>query len=385
MQKKKLLPRLLPLLLGLLAVANLNAQTQTSTAPPDTGAGFNVVIFIMITIAVLLAFVILGLGVVLNTLGREALKHNGKSGKAAALLIMFSFASLSGFAQEAEPTVVAGPSQIAGITPFAFWMIVFVIFLEIVAVFFMLFMIRRMQQELPAFAEKQSSFAIWFKSLDKKLFTKAVPVEKEADILLDHSYDGIKELDNSLPPWWKYGFIVTIIFSVGYMLHFHVFGFGKDPVQEYQYEMEKAEAALLKYQEADPGKIDENNIQMADAAGIARGAEIYNTACWSCHGKQLEGGAGPNLVDDYWIHKGSMNDIYVSIKVGYPDKGMQSWEKNYSPKEISYLTSYIKSMKGSNPPNAKAPQGDLYVDEAEAPDSDNEAAAKDSAQIAAIK
>ena len=101
---------------------------------------------------------------------------------------------------------------------------------------------------------------------------------------------------------------------------------------------------------------------MPDATGINAGKEIFTSVCWTCHGKLGEGGAGPNLTDDHWIHKGSLTGIFLSIKHGYPDKGMQGWDKNYSPKEINDLAGFIKTLKGTNPPNPKAPQGDIYTE-----------------------
>jgi cytochrome c oxidase cbb3-type subunit 3 len=204
----------------------------------------------------------------------------------------------------------------------------------------------------------------WWQELDKKLLTKATPVEKEMDVLLDHDYDGIKELDNALPPWWKYGFYVTIVIGIIYMTHFHVFGTGKNPTEEYQTEMEFARMAKEEYDAQNKDKIDENNVPMTDAVGIGVGNELFHQPgmCASCHGQMGEGGAGPNLTDDYWIHKGSLNDIYMSIKKGYPDKGMQSWESAFTQKQISQLASYIKSIRGTNPPNAQVPKGDLYVE-----------------------
>lgn len=336
------------------------AQTEASGTAAKEALPVNFPVFILITIAVLLAFVIWGLGYVLNELGSQVLKKS----KVIKAIFFIGFLSIgsAAFAQEAPAEIVAGPTSIAGISPFAFWIIIIVIGIELAAILFMLFMVNQFRNELIPGAEENSWSAYW-KKMDKKLFTKAVPVEREEDVMLEHEYDGIRELDNSLPPWWKYGFYITIFVSIGYLLYFHVLGIGKDPIQEYQYEMDMAAAQLLKFQENDPGKIDEKNLVMADAAGIANGSKIYNTACWPCHGKALEGGAGPNLTDDYWIHKGSLTDIYLSIKHGYPDKGMQAWEKNYSPKEILQMASYIKSMHGTNPPGAKEPQGELYVEE----------------------
>jgi cytochrome c oxidase cbb3-type subunit 3 len=128
------------------------------------------------------------------------------------------------------------------------------------------------------------------------------------------------------------------------------------------------------YEANNKDKIDENNVPMADDAGIAQAKTIFETKCWPCHGKLGEGGAGPNLTDDYWLHKGSLNDIYHTIKTGYPEKGMQSWSAEYTPKEISYLATFVKKLRGTNPPNSKAPQGDLYSETTSTPSADSSTA-----------
>lgn len=347
----------------------MNASHAFAQTPaPSSG---NLLAGLMITLSVILAFVIWGMGSVLIALSRESLKKKS-SGKLPVILAMgLSLFALSANAQDAAPVEAVSSFNYGGLSATLFWTMSIVLFLEVLCILFLLMLIKRMQQSLePETAQKESSLKEWWSRFDKKYFTKAVSVEKEADILMDHEYDGIRELDNSLPPWWKYGFIATIIGSVIYMFYFHV-GSGKDPIQEYEYEMEKAAVAIAKYNASNVNKIDENNLTMADAAGIAKGQALYNAACWACHGKQLEGGTGPNLVDDYWIHKGGLTDIYLSIKHGYPDKGMQSWEKVYSANEILYLSSYIKSLEGTNPPGAKGPQGDLWVAvEEEAPVAD---------------
>ena len=85
--------------------------------------------------------------------------------------------------------------------------------------------------------------------------------------------------------------------------------------------------------------------------------------CIACHGKDGEGTIGPNLVDDYWLHKGGIKDIFKTIKYGYPEKGMKSWQQDLPAKSINEVASYIKSLRGTNPPNAKEKQGDLYTEE----------------------
>lgn len=208
----------------------------------------------------------------------------------------------------------------------------------------------------------------WFTSLNQRIFTKAVPVEKEEDILLDHDYDGIKELDNSLPPWWKWGFYFTIVVAVVYFVRFHVVGSGPTPEEEYNAEMRIAAAQMEELRKSSGEMVDEATVTMADAAGIAEGKQLFQKTCFVCHGSNGEGGVGPNLTDDYWLHGGKINDVFKTIKYGVTDKGMQAWEKQFSPTELKNLASYIKSIKGTKPANAKAPQGDLYT----------EAAAKDS-------
>lgn len=358
------------MLAGNLALLSQPLMAQETTTTSASGNSGNLLAGLMIFVTIVLAFVIWGMGSVLVTLGKETLRRK-KSGTALSiiLLIMMSIGAMQTQAQDvvASTEVVKSSFNYGGLSATLFWLLLIVIFIELVSILFLLFMIRRFQQELTPESQKlkETTFKDWWTKFDKRFFTKAVPVEKEADVMLDNDYDGIRELDNALPPWWKYGFFITIIGSVIYMFYFHV-GSGLNPTQEYEREMENAAFAIAKYNAASVDKIDENNITMSDIAGIDEGKRIFNMACWACHGKLGEGGAGPNLTDEFWIHKGGLNDIYRSIKIGYPDKGMQSWEKNYSPKEIANLTSYIKTLAGTNPPNARPPQGDVWKEEAPA-------------------
>jgi cytochrome c oxidase cbb3-type subunit III len=222
----------------------------------------------------------------------------------------------------------------------------------------------------------------WWHRLDKKLFTKAVAVDKEADVLLDHDYDGIRELDNALPPWWKWGFYITLVIGVIYLWRFHVSGSGLNPEQEYQEEMTVAAAKLEGSRKSAGETVDEKTVTLADKAGIEAGKKAYNINCITCHGSLGEGGTGPNLTDAYWLHGGSINEVFKTIKYGVAEKGMQSWQKVLSPSQIKNVSSYIMSLGGTQPPNPKAPQGTLYQ-----PAKDSVAVKKDSvaAPVAAKK
>jgi cytochrome c oxidase cbb3-type subunit III len=202
----------------------------------------------------------------------------------------------------------------------------------------------------------------WQRFLEK--MNASVPVEQEQDIELDHSYDGIKELDNHLPPWWKWLFYGTIGWAVAYVIVFHFSDSLPLSLEEYQIEIAQAEEQSLKLRAANPASsIDENNLQYtADAAIIEKGKAVFNSnPCVSCH--RSDGGGntiGPNLTDEYWIHGGDAKNIFNTIKNGAVDKGMPAWGKAMSPQDVRDLTFYIISLQGTNPPDAKAPQGDVF-------------------------
>ncbi len=347
---------------------SIGAQAQVAegaAAPATVSSGSNLLAILLVITALALAFVIWGMGQVLLTLSKQMLeKQQNSSTKiiVSALILMVCLPGIS-MAQDAAKAVVpeALPNY-GGLSATTFYMLVSVIGVEIAAIFFLTFSIKRVYDELVP----QKAVAVqeqkekWWSNLDKRFFTKAIPVEKEADHLLEHNYDGIQELDNSLPPWWKYGFIITILISFLYLLNFHVLGTGKNPTEEYAAEMEVAKIQKEQFEAKNKDRIDENIVPMADAAGVKQGGEYFAANCIACHGKLGEGGAGPNLTDDYWLHKGSINDIYQTIKNGYPAKGMAAWANKFNPKEMSLIASYIKTLKGTNPPGAKAPQGDIY-------------------------
>jgi cytochrome c oxidase cbb3-type subunit 3 len=350
------------------------ATTAQETAATPSG-GANWLEILLILSAVVLLVVIWGMGQVLLILGKQLIQKKRSEAASKALMIilgLFAYGSASAqdAAAEAAPAVEV-PANYGGLSALEFWSLATVIGIEVLVILFLAFMARRMYRELTGAADSalakaaaapESNFASWWSSLDKRFFTRAVPVEKEADVLLDHDYDGIRELDNALPPWWKYGFYFTIVVAVIYIGHYHVFGTGMNPEQEYAAEMEAGKRVEEAYKAKTKNLVDENNITMSDAAGIADGKKLYTQSCVACHGAAGEGGIGPNLTDEYWLHGSSMNDIYKTIKLGYPDKGMQAWESMFSPVQMKDLSSYVKSLKGTKPANAKAPQGEIYKD-----------------------
>lgn len=212
----------------------------------------------------------------------------------------------------------------------------------------------RLEAEQKAAAEKAKP-SIWTKLMGLR------PISEEKDIMMEHKFDGIAELDNPTPAWFMVLFYGTIIFAFGYMFSYHVFGFGKLQEEEYTMELQQAEAdkiAFLQKPGSAGSQINENNIeQSTDKEVLMKGAALFKTVCTPCHGEHAEGGVGPNLTDEYWLHGGTIKEVFKTIKYGVPDKGMVAWEKSMNAKQISAIANYVLSLKGSNPAGAKAPQG----------------------------
>ena len=194
------------------------------------------------------------------------------------------------------------------------------------------------------------------------IFTKMLglkPIEEEKDLMIDHEFDGIKELDNPVPGWFNFLFYGSIAVGIMYFVTYHVTHWGQSQEQEYATEMKQAAAEQKVYLAKSANKIDESSVKViTEAATLDAGKAVYNASCVACHGDKGQGVVGPNLTDDFWIHGGSISNVFKTIKYGVPEKGMMSWEKTLSPKQISEVSNYILSLKGTTPANPKEPQGE---------------------------
>lgn len=191
------------------------------------------------------------------------------------------------------------------------------------------------------------------------------PLAEEKDLVIDHEYDGITELDNPVPAWFNGMFYASLAFAVVYLCVYHVFGWGLNQDQEYDREMARAEQARQEWLAQAADNVDENTVAVdTNPQTVAAGMAIFTQNCIACHGGAGEGGIGPNLADDYWLHGGEVQDIFKVIKYGVLDKGMVPWEQSLTPAQIAEVTNYIISLRGTNPPNAKDPQGEKVEYEA---------------------
>lgn len=217
------------------------------------------------------------------------------------------------------------------------------------------------RHELPAEKTVPLRERKWFKSLMKSL-TRSEPIENNELVMLSHNYDGIRELDNRLPPWWLYLFYGGIIFGAVYLVRYEILD-GDNQEMELRKEMLRARMDIEQYRKTAPDMMDEKKATLlTDAPSLALGKSIYESRCAACHRVDAGGQIGPNLTDDHWIFGGDIKNVFHTITHGGRDgKGMVAWNATLKPTQIQQVASYILSLQGSHPQNPKAPEGDLYV------------------------
>lgn len=365
-----------------MAVLSVPATVFAAEATANTGNSFNPLLMGLLGLIIVLLFVIGMMGSTLIQLGfayRDKLRKERSNGsgivKSVLLLLALGAMSFTASAQEAAEAVAAAPevTSIGGLPKVEFYVLIGAIILELLTIAVLIILTRVLIRAImlkpgeeaakAAAVAKAKRVPFWDR------FNAAVAIEKEEDIMLDHDYDGIKELDNSLPPWWKYGFYLTIVIGVVYVWYYH-YGSGPSQEDEFLAEVKRGQEEVAAYLAKSASNVDENTVVMLDAAGIEAGKGIFTSNCAACHAADGGGNAvGPNLTDQYWLHGGSLPDVFKSIKYGWPAKGMKSWKDDFSPMQLAQLASFVKSLQGSKPAAPKEAQGELYIEATESTDS----------------
>lgn len=270
---------------------------------------------------------------------------------------------------QAQETATSATSELnlAGLEEYIVWTLMGLEVLLLIVVVVLLIAIKVMSNaifprtEVAVSGELVEPAKPWYQRMLTRV-NAAVPLEREDEVMTTHEYDGIYELDNDLPPWWKAMFYATIAFGVVYLLYYHVFDLGPLQQEEYEQEMAEAKVTVDAYLATAASSIDENSVTITDDVGRINAAqELFVQNCSACHGMAGGGGVGPNLTDSYWLHGGSVQDIFKVIKYGVPQKGMIPWQAQLTPVQMQDLSSFIITLEGTElPDGGKEPQGEFY-------------------------
>ncbi|OSZ77078.1 hypothetical protein CAP36_11695 [Chitinophagaceae bacterium IBVUCB2] len=358
-------------ILVLIVIFLISFQSAWAAGPPAPSLFSNPLALILIILMILLLIIIAILAGILVGAADVKLKKRKKGNSSvvtSGLMILFLLSGSSLLAQDvaADTTTTTVAKTIGGMPASTFYIMATVIFLELGLIIALLinirFLLKNEKEKLvvadePETIEAKKNKLSWWDRMNKLR-----PVSQEAELDLGHEYDGIRELNNKLPPWWLYGFYLTIIFAVVYLWRFHVSHTGPSSQQEYEISIAKAELKTQEYLKAKGDAVDENTVTLLKGTeDLAAGKIIYMKSCASCHTETGAGNVGPNLTDNYWIHGNDVKSIFKTIRYGI--NAMPQWQNTYSNKQLAQVTSYIKTLVGTNPPNGKAAQGTEMKDE----------------------
>jgi cytochrome c oxidase cbb3-type subunit 3 len=362
-----------------------------SPDPKAESIGSNPLFLAMGLLAAVLLMVIMILSGVLRTAVKTKIREIISSkGTQAVVLFMMLFASSNAFAQDAVAATTESiyeSNPIAGMHPLGFYSLFAVLLLELFVILWLCLVILRIIVKREAVASETAGEKVKKESFLSNFISRKLlgvkPVESDKDVMLDHDYDGIKELDNDLPPWWKYGFYLTIVSGIVYFISYHVTHNSKSSLEEYEYEMAEAEKSVNAYRATLASNVDETNATyVTDAGKLDAGKATFVKNCAVCHGPEGQGLVGPNFADKYWVYGNKAGDLFKIVKNG-TNKGMKAWKDELSPVDIQNVISYIYTLQGTNPANQKAPDG-VIVEEELASSSDS-TGLKDSVKVIEVK
>ncbi len=366
--------------LAMLGASGMAVAQDAAAAPAnvDSTAGLDPN-YLLLGAAILQVVILISLNSVMRLLGGSGQVWTARMRKGATAVLVLLFLS-SGH------DAVAAPGPTTWTSNQLFYVLVAVNVFLFALVLGQVNLLRNMTRALVGKVEEETAASTGaarvkrpsFESKLLQVLTRRVSMEREQDVLMHHEYDGIRELDNVLPPWWLWLFYGTIIWGVVYVVNVHVTNVWPHQADEYDQEMAQAKADVAAYVARLGETVDENNVkQLTDAGAINTGKGLFEANCVACHGAAAEGkaGLGPNLTDAYWLHGGGIKNVFTTIKYGVPAKGMISWKTQMKASELQAVASYVLSLQGSAPANAREPQGDLWKEEGALAPADSTAAA----------
>jgi len=353
--------------IGLLAMA----QDAAPTAQEHLFNVDSTLLYAMVALAVVQVVFIISIAGIMRTMGgsggwvKRLVERSGRATGVVTLLLVASGANAQAYQPQTDTMSLWS----------AFWWLFAINVFLFIILLVQMNILRSLTRAVVGVAEEGSAKPApgptWADRILKRL-TRQVSIEEEKNIDLHHDYDGIRELDNVLPPWWLWLFYGTIAWGVIYLVNMHVINVWQHQDSEYINEMAQAKSDVEAYMATLTNTVDENSVTFTDdAALLAGGRELFNTYCTACHGADASGSetsVGPNLTDAYWIHGGGVKNIFKTIKYGVPEKGMIAWKAQLQPAELRSLACYIMSLEGKGSATQKAPQGELWKEEPAASD-----------------
>jgi cytochrome c oxidase cbb3-type subunit 3 len=346
---------------------NMMAQDAQAVVPATPASTYYALRYSLLATAILLMIIVIALTYVLNNLATIYLQDwkRDKKNTTKSIVGIGALLSLMSQVAQAQDAAAVTPSLTFGIDlanmPVDIYMLMFAVLVEMIMVYGLVKsifrLLRQAEEEIPSTDEPMVPEKTFFQTINQ-----TVAIEEEHTLDLQHDYDGIRELDNKVPSWWMMSFYASILFGVIYMIR--MYGTQTLPTQLEELAEANKVAAIQKeaYLKLAANNVDENSVKISDAAGIAAGKDLFKTNCVACHGSGGEGTVGPNLTDDYWLHQGGLKDIFYTIKYGWAEKGMKSWKEDFSPSQMADIASYVSTLRGTNPPNPKEKQGELWIE-----------------------
>jgi cytochrome c oxidase cbb3-type subunit 3 len=346
---------------------NMMAQDARLLVPATPASTYYALRYSLLATAILLMIIVIALTYVLNNLATIYLQDwkRDKKNTTKSIVGIGALLSLMSQVAQAQYATAVTPSLTFGIDlanmPVDIYVLMFAVLVEMIMVYGLVKsifrLLRQAEEEIPATDEPMVPEKTFFQTINQ-----TVAIEEEHTLDLQHDYDGIRELDNKVPSWWMMSFYASILFGVIYMIR--MYGTQTLPTQLEELAEANKVAAIQKeaYLKLAANNVDENSVKISDAAGIAAGKDLFKTNCVACHGSGGEGTVGPNLTDDYWLHQGGLKDIFYTIKYGWAEKGMKSWKEDFSPSQMADIASYVSTLRGTNPPNPKEKQGELWIE-----------------------
>jgi cytochrome c oxidase cbb3-type subunit 3 len=184
--------------------------------------------------------------------------------------------------------------------------------------------------------------------------------EPTTDRTTGHEYDGIEELDNPLPAWWFYMFVITIVWGIGYLVLYPGMGnfaglLGWTQLNQHEAEVAAAEERYRPMRDRYLALPVEEVAQ--DEAARKMGMRLFNNNCAQCHGSDGKGYYGfPNLTDDDWLYGGTPEAIKHTLVNGRR-AAMPAWAGPLGDQGIADVTAYVLSLNGRQSDSGDAEAG----------------------------